>query len=103
MPVGFTTFENIPNVADYGDYRMSHDYMTDQGLISVPIAGATEAFVTIRVHGGIGFRNVDWVASRAGRPPIIPGIYGNSTVEGEDQLRNYSVTFMQTPNTSQNG
>lgn len=93
---------SFSGVGDYGQYQMWHSYSTDLGIITVPIAGVTEAHVTIRIHGGLGVRNVNWTASRAEKPPIIPSLTGD-LIDGGDEIQGFSVRFSQQPNEKSSG
>lgn len=89
--------------ADYSAYGMTHEYEADPGYVSVPLAGDSEAFVTIRIHGGFGIRTVNWIADRSGRPPIIPSLTANGTITGQDLIHDYSINVSQTPNPDKAG
>jgi hypothetical protein len=64
-----------PEQAYYGDYinyEQNHRYSYDSGLLALPVAGPTPAVKVIRIHGGVGFRTLDFGAARTGKPPVIP-------------------------------
>lgn len=71
----------------YEDYRQTHDYQHDLGVIPLPLAQREAGFRLIRLHGGMGLRKVKWTAVKEGTPPRIP----TATNTGYDTLVESSV------------
>lgn len=81
-----TTANLIGSPADVRDYQSEQTYKYDRGLVTMPVAGAVPGRKIIRLHGGYGTRIVEWTASRAGKPPVIPALAdtGRDVVLGGD-------------------
>lgn len=62
----------VVGVQDYTSYAQQHQFSHDLGVVPIPVASRTAGHKVIRLHGGMATRKVDWVAGRAGRPPVIP-------------------------------
>ena len=77
-----------PEGGSYPDYRQEHRYETDPGVVISASANRTGAARLLRVHGGVGKRIVDFRATRAGAPPLIP----SATDTTHDTLVGHALT-----------
>lgn len=55
---------------NYTGYSQSHGYTYDPGLLVMPLADG--GHVVVRVHQGVGFRQVGWDATKRDTPPVVP-------------------------------
>lgn len=56
--------------ANYNGYWIDNDYSYDNGYIILPLADG--GYSKIRLHQGMGYRNVKFVAKKQDSPPVLP-------------------------------
>jgi hypothetical protein len=76
QPVNKYRTQAVPDSAlqpAYKDTAVDNAYSYDPGILILPVASATPGkVVSVRVHGGVGFRTVSFAATKSNTPPILP-------------------------------